>query len=236
MSHSGRRALAETAATLSGGGSYKQHGTGKKTTSKKPTSAKSAGTKKRGGGGYGHGHKQKGGNCDGTYEFTQEQANVLFLATDMHPNSKSLNNKVMNAILNSLGSDVSENPNKLVKVILKPAEKSLLRDLVFTQKNQNLASIVQGINLRNARNVADQTSVMNQLEIRLNRYNLMKNLKEEHLTQLQNQLNGLRTKLEEQDKNCTSKTSTTPAALAAPVASAVPTRQGGKKSSFLKKR
>jgi hypothetical protein len=228
MSHSGRRAIAETAATLSGGSSCNK-GKDKKKTSKKPgvKPKPTTSAKKRSGGGYGHGHKQKGGNCGGPYEFTHKQANILLVASDMDPNLKDLNEKVMNAILESLGSDASDQ-EKLVKVRLETDEKSLLEKLVFSQQNQTLASILQKIKNKNSTNAtinaATQKSMMNQLEIRLNRYNFMNGLREEHLTQLQRELDGLRTELKKQDKKCTSLQSN-------PATTHLP--NGGQKSSFL---
>ena len=242
MSHSGRRALAETAATLSGGGSYKQHGKDnkKKTTKKpgvKPKPTTTSANKRGGGGGYGHGHKQKGGNCDGTYEFTQEQANVLFLASDTDPNLKDLNENIMNAIFESLKTPSANSTERKVSIKLTNPEKASLLSIVFLKKNQNLASIVQeikSINARNAaRNAANKTSIMNQLEIRLNRYNFMKNLKDENLQQLKNQLIGLRTELKKQDEKCSKKTTTSAQAAAKPPN---PGTNGGQKSSFLTKR
>jgi hypothetical protein len=233
MSHSGRRALAETAATLSGGSSCNKHGKDKKKTSKKsgakpkPTTS----TKKRGGGGgYGHGHKQKGGNC-GPYEFTHEQANVLFVASEMNPALTGLNSKVIEAIMNSLAQ---QGENRKVKISITDTEKSDLHTIVFSKQIQNLASIVQEIRNTNAMFNADQRSVMNQLEIRLNRYNFMKNLKDEHLKQLQKELDGLKSQL----NTCPSPPSTTPTPPNTPT---TPTTQhhsnasGEKKNSFLKK-
>jgi hypothetical protein len=217
MSHSGRRALAETAATLSGGGSYKQHGTGKKTTATSKKPAKSGGTKKRGGG-YGHGHKQKGGNC-GPYEFTHKQANILLVVSDMNSDLTGLNLKVMEAIMISLEQ---EGENRMVKISITDNEKAALSSIVFSQQNKNLASIVQEIKKTNATINADQKSMMNQLEIRLNRYNLMEGLKQKYLTKLQKELDGLKSQL----NTCPSPPSPS---------STTPTTQGGKKTHFLKK-
>jgi hypothetical protein len=218
MSHSGRRALAETAATLSGGSSCNKHGKDKKKTSKKSSAKPTTSAKKRGGG-YGHGHKQKGGNC-GPYEFTHKQANILLVVSDMNSDLTDLNLKVMEAIMISLEQ---EGENRMVKISITDNEKAALSSIVFSQQNKNLASIVQEIKNTNATINADQKSMMNQLEIRLNRYNLMEGLKQKYLTKLQKELDGLKSQL----NTCPSPPSPS---------STTPTTQGGKKNSFLKKR
>jgi hypothetical protein len=239
MSHSGRRALAETAATLSGGSSCNK-GKDKKKTSKKPgvKPKPTTSANKRGGGGYGHGHKQKGGNCD-TYEITHEQANILFLASDMDPKLKDLNGKVMNAIFESLQNPSANSNERKVSISLTSDEKDSLISIVFSEQNPDLASIVQDMNTQNATSNANKKSVMNQLEIRLNRYNFMNRLKEEYINQLRTELEGLKNKLNEQDQKCPNNlqpAASAPAAQAAQAQAPPALGKGGKKSSFLKKK
>jgi hypothetical protein len=231
MSHSGRRALVETAAaTLSGGSSCnKQHGKDKKKkTSKKPTGVKpkpssSSAKKIGGGGGYGHGHKQKGGDC--VVEFTHKQAGILLALTDTDK-LHEFNQKVITAIIDSKFDNN-------VQINMTESDRSSFNALVYETKSSKAASVKKTVNATFDLEALESTSLSHVSSMHTQQANTLNTIKNEHLENLKKEIAGLRAKLNEQ--SCTSRTA---AASAAPEAKTkqpqnITPPMGGQKSSFL---